>query len=397
MNLTLFLGAGVSRSSGFPLVDGMTDLVLGRSGETPGALEREVQTFLQILHEQQWTFLKKRVGFGSKPTYEHLYQLCDQIESCMAGRSEDASIGPFVQKFEDGIVLSPIIERAWEASNEMIRDNPFVEERDKRERGPLEWIAGQGKKLIQRAVVRELSRVPDRVEGLDLLRSLLHSETVDRLFVVTLNHDLLIERVLAEEGVEAYADGFTDQDGDLILFNPDAFDEPVTRTEIGPSVSLIKLHGSIDWRLVGEQWGTTVARQVSGIPGDPVDGSGSAVLTMPDPIFLTGGRKEVNYFGGVFPTMHRAFRDALDTSDVVVESGFSWNDLALSYQLISWSEVGERSRVILLHRDDVHLGVRSQGINRQRLDALTEEKNFVLVNKWFSEAELSDLEPFLSV
>jgi hypothetical protein len=395
VNLTLFLGAGVSRPSGFPLVHEMTDLVLNAGA--PGTCEGGICDFLRILYEEQWVHLKKRVGLAAKPNYEQLYHLCDQVERCMKGDLDDASVGPFVQKLEDEVVLGPACEPAWEWGNEIIRS---FEDPDRRERSPLEWVARKGKDLIQSVVARALSERPEHVEGFDLLRSLLHDKRVERLFIVTLNHDALVERVLEDEGVHAYADGFGEEDGDLKLYDPDSFESPPHR-EGGPSVSVIKLHGSVDWWAVrgtrGEWTYDTIARETErsartwggGFP-DFYGEEGPFLPNQKLPVFLTGGRKELSYFGGVFPAIHGAFGEALRSCSVVVESGFSWNDLALSHQLVTWSEM-EGNRVVLLHRDHEAVAAESSGVTAQRFRALVDEGRFVPVERWFGETAADDL------
>lgn len=85
----------------------------------------------------------------------------------------------------------------------------------------------------------------------------------DRVNIHTLNHDLLVERILRLNGID-FSDGFSTKNTELMSFDPD--EKILTfKNEFEQSkVALMKLHGSIDLNKyrIGEETGTHV--QITG-------------------------------------------------------------------------------------------------------------------------------------
>ena len=76
--------------------------------------------------------------------------------------------------------------------------------------------------------------------GMEALTSV--AKATQQTDTFSLNHDLLIERQLELNGIP-FADGFSENDGDVVKFNWS------WNSDI--SVRLYKLHGSLDWYLLG--------------------------------------------------------------------------------------------------------------------------------------------------
>lgn len=88
----------------------------------------------------------------------------------------------------------------------------------------------------------------DEIKGLDLLVDLARSPDIDRLDIITLNHDTLVEQLLGEHDIP-FVDGFGTADGDIRFFDEQLFDNPTSK------VRILKPHGSVNWyRVRGEPY-----------------------------------------------------------------------------------------------------------------------------------------------
>jgi hypothetical protein len=76
--------------------------------------------------------------------------------------------------------------------------------------------------------------------GFDLILELVNSPQIEQLNIVTPNHDTLVERFLAENGID-FVDGFGKPDGDVRWYDDYTYDIDQAR------IRLVKLHGSINW------------------------------------------------------------------------------------------------------------------------------------------------------
>jgi len=379
VNLILFLGSGVSRPAGMPMVDCLTDSVLDRSYwkecESGGDYfsksgqhwdrgpVHHVQQFLQNLFEHKKRFLNERY-IPCDPSYEDLYYLCSQIQ-------HDASVTTdrFIKQIKrENITL-------FRAANQ-----DGVKRR-------LADFASLGMELIERVVWEELRKQPKteegKVVGFDLLREILHRAEIERIHIITLNHDTLVERVLQEEGVSGYTDGFGRLDEkSLRWYEPNSF-----FSESQACVSLIKLHGSINWFLFDKKVGPFMEQSRKRIDRYAIANNYSKDV----PNFLTGTDKELIYNSGIFADMYEAFINALRQSQRILMSGFGWNDRGISLVLKNWLERDERNRLLLLHKD-------SDELRRFQINGMNDygRGQILRSDKWFCETGLGEVLPHLT-
>ncbi len=94
--------------------------------------------------------------------------------------------------------------------------------------------------FIQSVVWHAIGRRLQKVVGLDMLHEIVDHDKIDQSYVITVNHDTLVEQYLDSLGVQ-YVDGFGKVEGDVRWYNPRVY-----QTEHA-KVKLIKLHGSTNW------------------------------------------------------------------------------------------------------------------------------------------------------
>lgn len=157
---------------------------------------------------------------GSRPNYEDLFYLIEQIDDELAWRG-NASVEPFREKVKS--LCADLCER---------RKSQYDD--------PLRSLTEETLIFIQHVIAHKLHTNCPPV-GFELLKGLANLQEIYPLTVCTLNHDLLVERFFKREDVE-YTDGFLRTPVNGIRY----FDRTEFRNE-NIKVRLLKLHGSIDW------------------------------------------------------------------------------------------------------------------------------------------------------
>lgn len=347
-HIVFFFGAGVSRPSGMPSVDDITQKVLdaplvytenkryvfpesvesnpniGPPRDTSEEHVGKVQGFINTIWKHAHTVLSQ---FDRPVTYEDLYSMCGQVVSDQEPKKLDTNpVEPAVRPFskilqEEGILLHD-------------DDNP---QRD------LFDTANEAQFLISGVVRELLSDSPDHIRGLDPLLDAIDDPEVDRVTIVTLNHDLLLEQLLEQsldEGENGVVDGFERVKDGVRRYKPKLL------FDVTAEVTLIKPHGSINWYYDRGEDGHF---SFSSIPPNPDQESFDLHY---EPSILSGYQKEENYTGGIFGDMVDAFLQALHDTNTVIESGFGWTDNGMYNHLHRYLNWNEQNQLLLLHPED---------------------------------------------
>lgn len=390
--MLLFLGSGVSFSSGLPSVEKLTNLVRGRlesewqtarfsvePGQTLPFLETStlarVHALLDLLFTLDlenresiacyWSgkeFKRSGAIYRKLTTYEDLFYLCEQIRWNGQALIDEAPVAAFVDLVE---------RRAGGILPSDCRDGRLVSLYD---------LARNASLLIEFAVERCL-RCTSPV-GLDAVVDLAKHHRLD---VVTLNHDTLVEQAF-RMGEIHFSDGFDLQDGDVRWVDTDTFHTGNQTTR------LFKPHGSIDWRqfLVAGKVVTARAEPHSNQVWE--NGSGKKLEPFTTvPSFLTGHNKVTSYNSGIYAEMIYGFHSALRENSIVVMCGYGWGDVGINLRLESWLDQRAEHRLILLHNDDPDmLFTRSPQLDRS-YSSWQSDKKLTLVKKWLCELSADEI------
>jgi len=295
--------------------------------------------------------------FRTWTTYEDLFALCQEIKLWSTGQSDNALTTSFLDVIEQkaGSILS---------------------EKDHRARIiGLGHLASAAAEYIQHVVVQALT--VDNPVGLDLISEVLHDSTIEEVNIVTLNHDTLVEQLLAREGIQ-FVDGFGEQDGDVRWYDDALYEKDVR-------VRLIKLHGSIDWYTFlrhGRLWPAILRRNIS---AEAMDSTGKLLTsTSRVPDFLCGGNKDAWYQHGMFADIHYRFHQLLRRCNRIVMSGFGWGDIGITNQIDRWFDQRPDNRLLLLHESPEEVVVSRSKILAMSYDGLTRRRQLVHVPQWLS-------------
>lgn len=381
MKVMLFLGSGVSYPSGIPCVDQITKKVL--SGDWHKHTDQRfyagskdeyvlrIQKLLGLLKKEADTYFSERWPRKGEANYEDLFFLCQQIVD-----EETAEIlNPAVKKFVDSFrskaapLYSPL---------PMLQHQPSLLE-----------LADFSCEYIQ-CVVWNLIDPEACPAGLDLVSHLAKNERISSLVIVTINHDLLIERQLKLSGVK-YTDGFEVQIGDARFFDPSSLLESC-------KVKLIKLHGSVNWFLLrDEQNGRIVDRYGIPLKSDPDhlrNDEGNYYTNLSNhPVLLTGSyNKLAEYNYGIFGSLQWLFYKTLYEHDIMVMSGYGWNDRGINIRIGEWLGSSPDKRLYLLHENPNEIKGKSKSFMWHRFDEEVNQGRLVPVHKFLKDASLSDLD-----
>ena len=398
MKLILFLGAGVSVPSGLPTAQQLTSAIFRRAYHqdnyvyfSPGRhpvphlratdVTPRIHRLLRLLskHDERD---RKLVGyypegngyrssgaiFRGPTTYEDLFFLCQEISLWNKGLTDNSLITPFMEL---------MVRRAR---------GLFAGSSIKARMCDLGSLAEQACFFIESVVAGELR--PKGLAGFDLIRELATAPHIEELNIVTLNHDTLVERFLAENRVD-FVDGFGERDGDVRWYDDRLYDVGHAR------VRLVKLHGSVNWYSFLRD-GISRPAIILGTNVEHLsDGEGTQLTpTSPRPSFLSGINKAVAYQRGIFGDMSFRFHQLLRQCKLMLMSGYGWGDTAINFQLNTWLDHCRCNTIILLHQSPEELVDRSL-ILASGYDAWTRSQQLIPIPKWLCEVSLIDLESHL--
>jgi hypothetical protein len=368
---TLFLlGSGASLDAGMPSVATLTKKVLDGGDASFGTdrlfyrsrnpLQHERCEVVRVLALLRDLGALERRASGLEPNYEQLSSLVAQLADAMSGEYETALALPVREELERRPYAAPGLGELCEFA-----------------RG---YVADTVHHMLSRPL-REVTQLAAVTTACGALPS------VD---IATLNHDLVLEAALAEAGI-AVADGFGEREHEL---------RPWADDWSGAPISLVKLHGSIDWwayRFASRPWRgwLTTRLRLGADPfhlaypeaGFPFDGR---------PIFLTGTfDKILAYERWVFPDQHARFHDALRRAETVVVVGYGFDDKAVNSRLIGWMDRRAANRLVVCDPDPDGLLRRTRRAIQNDWQCWAAQGRLAVLPAKIRDLGFADLEPHL--
>jgi len=385
MNLITLLGSGVSIPSGLPTVKKITESVLsdeyhmhtdstfykGKGQSFSGDFEKTVriQGFLKTL--------KKEIDANNnlrESNYEDLFYVCNQIYEHSLGEFENPLIVPFLSEFQRK--YATLFETITVMGN-MEFDFDY------------RILSDFSLSFIQCVVWDSLSFNNEPI-GFELLIDILKSDKFKHNYLVTLNHDLLLEILLHKQKL-TYNDGFTNADGDVYYFDSTAFKSSKDK------IQLIKLHGSLDWfRFSSYDDGRQRIQHAKALNNDRWhcrNGEGELLANIDGiPRFLTGtNNKILDYTSDFYKILQNKFTEILSQNNTILISGYGWNDVGVNRLLFSWIDSKPENTIILLHKAPKELRANSKSALIYRFDELVKLGKLILIEKWLCECDLNNL------
>jgi SIR2-like domain len=372
-NLVLFFGAGVSIPSGLPSALELTDRILKASAAMP-----KLQILLKAIADLDADDIKRQGPYahatgiaasgallrGPQTNYEQIFFLCHQISLWAEGLADHAMITPFMEKLAS--IVGP-------ALNGLSLEEKLLD------------LAAEGSGLcdyIEDTIVIAL-KAPYK-NGFEPLKQIYETRRFKKMQVFTLNHDILLEEFLKLQKIR-FTDGFTNHDGDVRWFDHRSLESSKAKVEV------LKLHGAINWFRV---WGDTKSdiAVLDNSRTNHVSGKTGVSFQVPSgrPQFLTGRDKSMLYHYSIYNELFFHFNRSLRRSSRLVMSGYSWGDSSLNSLFDAWLENSKQNRMIILHSNIDEIRERPS-ILAQSFDARAKSGQIVVISKWFSETDSSEL------
>ena len=218
------------------------------------------------------------------------------------------------------------------------------------EREDLRELADMACNYIPDVVQHELSGVPRRLEHLTCLVEAMRDQDFEGCDVFTLNHDLLIEKVLEKDGLQ-FVDGFGVPDGDVAWWKPDVFKQNSRHY-------FLKLHGSIDWH----EYDGGLAKTLASDRYNAHTACGERLAPQARSKILVGTFNKIrDYSRPPFFDLQATFRQQMDKVDYLMVSGYSWGDKGVNAVLSEWMYKRTQSKLLVLHADGDQCLERARG------------------------------------
>jgi len=383
-----FFGAGISRPSGNPLAAEITTSALSdqwhqhtdlnfypglhRNPAFVDVVTPTVQSFLAVVNKIAREYLAEvaRTQPPREPHYEDLFSLAYQAFRPEVEHTPNLAVMEFLRRLRAETL--PLHSEFRGGSS---RGGGFCS------------LAETACDFLHWVVHHKLTAGGTRA-GLDAITET--AKHVDELDIFTLNHDLLIEAQLEDQGI-AYEDGFADRHGELRAFS-------FWHAERREKVRLFKLHGSVDWFLYEfPGW----ARQYA-IPDHDAfhsrDQNGAFVKPVEwKAAFLSGTIVKEQYYGtGLFGELFSAFRSHLGRHTHLICCGYGFGDPGVNGRIHQWLQdsLDRSNRLVVLN----------PGSDREFFDAkpfwlqdLHSHGRLIRVDKWLQHCLVDDLLPFFDV
>lgn len=156
----------------------------------------------------------------------------------------------------------------------------------------------------------------------------------DKIGIVTLNYDQLIERAGAEYGLP-------------VSTGAEQWNGSTRWTFADGAVSLLKLHGSMTWRAsksLNHESGNMVPAMGFFEVGGLDDAAPNNLLT-PTIIFGSGAK---NSPFSAFPALTRKLHDWLEEAELLVVIGYSFRDQHVDAAIYRWASLDPRRRIVVI-------------------------------------------------
>ncbi len=327
-NVSLLLGAGVSIPAGLPSTGEITkELFEGKSDSLKTIIKKDdelVLRFLKLIYRKIDEFYENKTI-----NYEDLYYITTQIKDYLVEYEN-----PIVANFTEDIIAE--LSQFYYLKNSS--KNANLENK-------LSKVASMAGNYINDVTTQLLRNDMIKTNHLSFIEGIVADKSVENLTIFTLNHDIIIERYLKDNKIDYY-DGFIydklkSKNGDIRLWQADF----INATQ---KIRLLKLHGSIDWYKIKTEdfnfYQKYSFAQIGNL-SKLKDFSGDK-----RPLILTGRfNKILEYNRSIYVDLHYNFYRILPTTNILLISGYSFNDKGINSWLIDWMYAVEEHKIVLIH------------------------------------------------
>lgn len=320
--VTFLLGSGVSVPAGMPAVRQITENVLCPRGLVgPGS-------------DGIWR-IDGALRFGGEARSMHALDLLSRLRRLCQDHYRSVRRDDAVNYEDLAYVAQQIADSSVEYENPAVR--PLL--RSLRRSGKFENLGEVAKDAVcylKCVVSHQLSRQPN-VGPLAVFVELA-KRLGDELRIATLNHDLVLETLFRNHSLD-YDDGFGPGENCRVWVD---FNR-------SPGMKLAKLHGGINWWLVGIPAGPDQVLVTNNYIYDVLPAVGGEWVLEYAPHFLMGTfNKMLDYSGRPFSDLHYAWRTWLRESSRLVCIGYGFRDKGINRVIVDWLSSRHEHRLVVV-------------------------------------------------
>lgn len=100
----------------------------------------------------------------------------------------------------------------------------------------------------------------------------------------------------------------------------------------------------------------------------------------------------LDYGFGIIAELHRRFNTKLLEHDIMIMSGYGWNDRGINGKIFDWLLSSYDKKLILLHQNpEEDIKKKSKSAMWHRYDPLVKEGRLIPVKKWLSEVSIDEI------
>jgi SIR2-like protein len=381
-NTTLFIGSGVSYSSGIPSLSTITDSLLysnkiGCDGDTnyyfEGYRGYEIQDYLIGYVESCQHLLNlikskidrfyEHIDFKHKTNYEDIYYVLRQIKDS------------YILEYENPAIISLIEELLKEMSGSA-KD--------------FEEIVVESSRFIESLVWQSIDIEIKQTSQFELIKYLINYCGLES--IISLNYDIVLETWLNGNKIK-FDDGFQLKDKKLPEWTGFKRKNDVLK--------LCKVHGSVDWfefRITKP--GTydnlvKVPRNYYAERVHEIDDSFMAPNSGRPSILIGTFNKMWGYLGGIHELLYDELKLTISTSEIIIISGYGFGDKGINTQLTNWLFRKHAKNMIIIHPNKDSLIKNSRGSFKNNIlnDHYCHTK-VILIEKRFEKVQIQELKEY---
>ena len=385
MRIGFLLGAGASLPAGMPCTEQLTEAVLHVESyqQNPDEYFEKVSSescdrswpgnklLLQLLLGN----LKDRCNSyfdeenkSREVNYEDIYFAASQLEEHLLEEYENPAIEPLTKALLEDLQPALLEHLRESVPQHLTGPSDGVQLRIE-----LKDLAVRACHYIRSVVMLELRREPTSRKHLTCLVDAICDPNVEACDIFTLNHDLLIERVLHEHRL-VLVDGFREPEQGMAEWDAGSFERPSRHY-------LLKLHGSIDWV---DHPAKGLVKTLSDVWERAYDDGGDLRFPgQPGPKMLIGTFNKIrDYYGTPYFDLAATFRRQLTRINWLVVSGYSFGDKGINTALSEWMDSHQAAKILVLHERGDQCLDRARGAIRDRRNRMCFHDSHICATKW---------------
>jgi hypothetical protein len=384
--IAFLLGAGTSMAVDMPSTENLSQIIMTGTGimrhsrgsyhfgELPYAhigLKDEhvprVVSFINLIYR----YIGEYYSYNSlySPSYEDICYVITQIADSESGEYDNPALKPLIDRLN------------IDAKEILSKKNGDLH---------LDWnlfdLANESINYIHCIIGIKLSDLPNNLQNLKIITDIIESDVSSNLYIYTLNHDRVIEKLLSSSGL-SYGNGFGNK-----YWNKGLLDSPQN------NIHLLKLHGSVNWFIFRSKSNDKYLFRLGSIDGEDIsevnDERWNPQDTSPPyPIMLIGTfNKILEYTRYIFADLFYQFRTSLDRINRLIIIGYGFRDKGINSTVLDWvHESIDRKLIIIDPINEDEIKQRARYAIFKSWDDLKKDGRLVFFQRGIEAIEASEL------